>query len=309
MQAAIIGLGDIARKAYLPVLANLKDLDILLSSRSEASVRKIQAQYRLPRGATALAEVIRERPQAAFVLTPKETHFEIVRQLLEADIDVFVEKPATLHSADTRTLAELAERRGRVLMVGFNRRFAPLHILGQELMANHPISLSLFQKNRTNVPDVSLAELFIEDTIHQIDLLRFYCGEGEVASSVHQTQQGKLFSASSTVALENGGIAILATCLQAGAWNESYSLFGSKQSIFIDAFARLRLVVPKEEKNWEESYASSWKTNLEGRGFTGQINHFFECVQKREQPQTSGWDSVKTQQLVEDMVAKAEKKQ
>jgi virulence factor len=307
MRAAIVGLGDIARKAYLPILATREDLDIFLCSRSEASVEKIQAQYRLSRGTTGLADAIRDRPQAAFVLTPKETHFEIVRQLLEANIDVFVEKPATIHSADTRALAELADRQGRVLMVGFNRRFAPLHVKGRELMANQPVSLGLFQKNRAGASKDSLVDQFGEDTIHQIDLLRFYCGEAEVVSTVYQTQQGKLYSATSTIALETGGIAVLATCLQAGAWKESYSLFGSKQSIFIDAFARLRLVIPKEEKTWQEPYASSWEMTLEGRGFTGQINHFLDCVQKRAQPQTSGWDSVKTQQLVEAMLAKAEK--
>jgi virulence factor len=305
MRIAIIGLGDIARKAYLPILATREDLDIFLFSRSETSVQKIQAQYRLPNGSTDLVEVIRNHPLAAFVLTPKETHFEIVQQLLKAGIDVFVEKPATLHSTETCALAEEADRRGRVLMVGFNRRFAPLHIKGQELITGQSISLGIFKKNRLSDSDVSFVEQLTEDTIHQIDLLRFYCGEGEVVSTIYQALQSKLISATSTVSLEKGGIAVLATCLQAGAWNESYSLFGSKKSIFIDAFAQLRLVTPDEEKKWKEGYSSSWMTTLEGRGFTGQINHFLECVKKREQPKTSGWDSVKTQQLVEDMVEKA----
>lgn len=308
MQIAVIGLGNIARKAYLPILGNLQGLDILPSSRSETATREIQAQYRLPRGAADLAEVIHQRPQAAFVLTPKETHFEIVRQLLEADIDVFVEKPATLHSADTRALAELAERRSRVLMVGFNRRFAPLHIRARELMGNRRISLGVFEKHRAAGSNTDLAEHIVQDTIHQIDLLRFYCGEGKVISTSCQTQQGNVLSASSMVALENGGTAILATCLRAGAWQERYSLHGSNQSILIDAFERLRLVSTNEERTWRENYASKWKTNLEGRGFTGQIDHFLACVLKREQPQTSGHDSVRTQQLVEDMIAKVNKK-
>ena len=305
MRVVIIGLGDIARKAYLPVLANREDLDIFLCSRSTTAVHEIEAQYRFSRGTTVLADVIHDRPQAAFVLTPKATHYEIIRQLLEANIDVFVEKPATLRSEETLALAELADRRNRVLMVGFNRRFAPLHIKGRDLMAGQTISLGIFQKNRSGNEQVSLADQFGEDTIHQIDLLRFYCGEGEVVSTVQHSRDGNLHSATSTIALEKGGIALLETCLQAGGWNESYNLFGSKQSIFIEAFSSLRMVTPKEEKRWQESYASNWKTTLEGRGFTGQINHFLECVQKREQPQTSAWDSVKTQRLVEQMIAKA----
>jgi virulence factor len=302
MRAAIIGLGEIARKAYLPILTEIPDLDIILSSRSEASISQIQAQAHIQRGTTSLAEVLQYHPQVAFVLTPKETHFEIACQLLGAGVDVYIEKPATTSADQTRQLAELADRHRRVLMVGYNRRFAPLHVKARELMAGWPVSLGLFQKERSNTSVTSLEEQFLEDTIHQIDLLRFYCGEGEVVSTIQQTEEGNFISAVSTIALDNGGIATLATSLRAGGWNEAYSLFGSDQSIFIDAFAKLRLVTPQEEKIWQEPYASSWKTTLSGRGFTGQIDHFLDCVQRRNQPQTSAWDSVKTQQLQEQIV-------
>ena len=68
------------------------------------------------------------------------------------------------------------------------------------------------------------------------------------------------------------------------------------------AFARLRLLGKQEETVQEETYASTWLTTLAGRGFTGQIAHFLECVDQRSLPQTTAWDSVKTQQLVEQMV-------
>ena len=86
MQIAILGLGDIARKAYLPLLGSRAELDILLFNRSSGSLHAIQQQYRIREAVQSLEEVIRRRPQTAFVLTPKETHFEIVRQLLEAGI-------------------------------------------------------------------------------------------------------------------------------------------------------------------------------------------------------------------------------
>ena len=37
-----------------------------------------------------------------------------------------------------------------------------------------------------------------------------------------------------------------------------------------------------------------------------QIAHFFECVRRREQPLTSGWEAFKTQRLLEDMIAQVE---
>ena len=133
--------------------------------------------------------------------------------------------------------------------------------------------------------------------------MRFFCGEGEVVSTVEFTNPERLLGAASTVALEKGGYAMVITSLQAGRWQETYSLHGGGLSMHIEAFLRLKLSSPKEETLQEETYASSWRTSLEGRGFNGQINHFLECVKTRNQPLTSAWDSVKTQQLVEQMVA------
>ncbi len=55
---------------------------------------------------------------AVAVSTPVHTHFELVRQALEAGKHVMVEKPITKTAAEARALIELAEARQRVLMVG-----------------------------------------------------------------------------------------------------------------------------------------------------------------------------------------------
>src|SRR5690348_13839245 len=65
---------------------------------------------------------------AAVVVTPAQSHFEICRDLLEAGKDVFVEKPITSESADARKLVELAKRSGLVLQVGHIFRFDPASI-------------------------------------------------------------------------------------------------------------------------------------------------------------------------------------
>ena len=62
---------------------------------------------------------------AAVVVTPAQSHFEICRGLLEAGKDVFVEKPITSESADARKLVELAKRSGLVVQVGHIFRFDP----------------------------------------------------------------------------------------------------------------------------------------------------------------------------------------
>lgn len=62
---------------------------------------------------------------AVAVATPTATHFDVVKAALEAGKDVFVEKPLTQSSAEARELVQLADRAGRVLMVGHLLLYQP----------------------------------------------------------------------------------------------------------------------------------------------------------------------------------------
>ena len=59
------------------------------------------------------------------IATPHSQHFAQCKQALLAGKHVFCEKPLAMTSEQTRALFELADRQGRVLAVGFNRRFLP----------------------------------------------------------------------------------------------------------------------------------------------------------------------------------------
>ena len=303
LRTAIIGIGGIAHKGYLPILAAWEGIELVLCSRNTTVLKSTQAQYRIAHSTTSLDVLCDWRPDVAFVLTPADTHRTIVEKLLRAGIDVFVEKPATQSSLETHQLAEIADELGRVLMVAFNRRYAPLHRQAKELWGNQPIQLALFEKHRSSASHPNLYQNFIEDTVHIIDLLRFFCGEVEVISTVEQAQNGLLVGAASTTRLSEGGFGIVLTSLQAGGWREHYTLHGSSSSLYIDAFNRLVFIDRDGEHTWQETYASTWQTTLKARGFFDQIAHFLDCVQTRQVPQTSAWDALKTQLLLEAIVA------
>jgi virulence factor len=303
MSVALIGLGSIAQKAYLPILSAWEGIELLLHCRNPESVEKIQAQYRIERGTTNLNELIDWYPKAALVLTPSNTHRTIIEQLLKADIDVYSEKPLTLSLGETLSLAELADQKSKLLMVGFNRRYAPLHRQARELWGDRHIQMALLQKNRSSAYHPDLYKNYIDDTIHIIDLLRFFCGDGTAVHTSCQVEHEKLVGAVSMVTYRHGGYSIVMTSLQAGHWYENYALHGESTSMYIDAFSKLVLVTENEQKIWKESYASAWKSTLKARGFVDEITHFFDCIQTRTLPQTSAWESYKTQQLINDMVS------
>jgi virulence factor len=305
VRLGIIGLGRMAQRAYLPILASLDsaELAVVMSRRAEV-VERVRAQYRLPRGVTDVARFLRENLDAAIVLTPSPTHFEIAKPLLEAGVDVLMEKPAAMSSRETAALAELADQRGRVLMVAFNRRFSPLYKKAKDLFAGRRVTLCMAEKHRERAVNASLFDHYIEEDIHMIDLLRWYGGEARAIATQSQMRDGKLVDAASLVAFEGGGVGIIAASLEAGGWLERVTLHGEGLTVQVDAFRELRVLRGDADEISGREIASQWISSLEVRGFEQLVKHFIDCVQRRQTPFTSALEALKTQMLLEEMVGK-----
>ncbi|MFF2040548.1 Gfo/Idh/MocA family protein [Kitasatospora sp. NPDC058170] len=170
LPVGVIGLGDIAQKAYLPVLAALPGLDLRLMTRDRAKLDRIGETYRIDRAQrfTDLGELIGSGIRAAFVHAATDQHVPIVEQLLTAGVDVYVDKPLDYTLDGSRRLVDLADRTGRSLMVGFNRRHAPGYVQAKE----RPRDLIVLQKNREGLPEAARTLVF-DDFIHVVDTLRF----------------------------------------------------------------------------------------------------------------------------------------
>ncbi|MFE9626271.1 Gfo/Idh/MocA family protein [Streptomyces sp. NPDC006527] len=170
MKVGCIGLGDIARKAYLPVLGALPGLELHLQTRTPATLDQVADALRVPAGQRHrdLDALLAQGLDAAFVHAPTIVHPEIVTRLLDAGVPTYVDKPLAYDLADSERLVALAEERGTSLAVGFNRRFAP----GYAQCADHPRELILMQKNRIGLPEKPRT-MILDDFIHVVDTLRF----------------------------------------------------------------------------------------------------------------------------------------
>jgi predicted dehydrogenase len=121
------------------------------------------------------------------IVTPTDTHFAITKAALEAGKHVFVEKPITTVVAEAEALAELAEQKGLVLMVGHVFQYNASILALKELIAKGELgtvnSLSLERTNLGPVrTDVSaLWDLVSHDAYIMADLL----GERPLAVSAY----------------------------------------------------------------------------------------------------------------------------
>ncbi|MEU0074408.1 Gfo/Idh/MocA family oxidoreductase [Streptomyces sp. NPDC006332] len=170
MKVGCIGLGDIAQKAYLPVLGGQPEVELHLQTRTPATLARVADGLHVPAAQrhADLDSLLGEDLDAAFVHAPTAVHPEIVTRLLAAGVPTYVDKPLAYEFADSQRLVALAEERNVGLAVGFNRRHAP----GYAQCADHPRELILMQKNRIGLPEEPRA-MILDDFIHVVDTLRF----------------------------------------------------------------------------------------------------------------------------------------
>ena len=306
IKVAIFGAGGITRKAFLPLISTWPGMEIIgLFSRTQESIDSIFSEFQLSYGTTDAQKLIDKKPEAAFVLTSNQTHYKFTEMLLNAGIDVLVEKPLAQNSEEAQTLTQIAEKNNRILMVGFNRRFSLLYKKAQEIFHGKKIQLAIFHKNRPRATHTSLYNNYLDDTIHQIDLLRFYCGDVEPITTSYEQEDGRIVGAVSLCRLKDGGLGVILTSLKAGSWQEKVVLHGENLTVEVDAFEKLTIKNQDHEQVFGTDRPGKWIPDLQDRGFHGEIEHFFNCVVSRKQPLTNGADAVHTHQLIEKLVERA----
>lgn len=180
----IVGLGNIAQKAYLPILSIHPRIEVVGAFSPNTSKRDMICQtYRMTSFDTLneLASSI----DAAFVHSSTETHYDIVSYLLEHGVDVYVDKPLAETIEEAEQLVIQAERLGRKLMVGFNRRFAPLYMRLQSESSVHMIDVVKHRENDVGPKDATFT--LLDDYLHVIDTLRFLAGNELILVSGQST--------------------------------------------------------------------------------------------------------------------------
>jgi virulence factor len=168
LKVGVIGLGDIARKAYLPVLTARPGLELHLHTRTPSTLTRVGDAYRLPHRHATIDDLLAADLDAAFVHAPTADHRAITERLLNAGVPTYVDKPLAGNVADATALVDLSTRTGVGLMVGFNRRYAPAY----RALLEHPRDLIVLQKNRHALP-AAPRDVVYDDFIHVADTLRF----------------------------------------------------------------------------------------------------------------------------------------
>lgn len=300
LKIGIIGLGDIAQKAYLPVLCS-KDLELHLYTRDQVKLSRIGRQYRYENLHQSLESILNSGIEGAFVNTDTGSHEEIIEQLLIHNIHVYVDKPITYDYDSSKRLLELAESRNLILMVGFNRRYAPSY---REVKQIANPNMIVLQKNRRSLP-ADVRTFVFDDFIHVIDTMRYIFSYPIKEIVVRgMKKDNKLFHVVVQMIADNGAIALGIMNRDSGTLEEKLEVFSTteKRTVYNLSDARIN-----RDKSEITSGINDWDSTLYKRGFEQIITDFLQALETGEKVQISMQDALLTHQLCEEIVSELNK--
>lgn len=297
LRIGCVGLGDIARKAYLPVLGALPGVELHLHTRNGAVLAELGAAYGVPpaRRHAKFDELLAAGLDGVFVHAATAAHPELVTALLEAGVPTYVDKPIAYRLADSARIAELARSRGVGLAVGFNRRWAPDYAACREL----PRSLIVLQKNRTGLPEAPRA-MVLDDFIHVVDTLRFLAPGPVLRASSESVVRGGLLEQVVLTLSGDGFTAIGAMNRRAGASEERLEVSGgdAKREVW-DLAEVIDRASPSRVRR-----RGDWTPVARQRGIEPCVHDFLTAL--REGRTLDPSDALRTHELCERIVEEAE---
>jgi predicted dehydrogenase len=124
LRAAIIGSGMIGAVHLRAIRASGALVSGVLGS-SAARSAEVAAEWGVP-GYDSLEQLVADRPDVVHVCTPNASHVPYALAVIEAGINVVVEKPLATSVEDARLLMDAAAEAGVIATVPFVYRFHPL---------------------------------------------------------------------------------------------------------------------------------------------------------------------------------------
>jgi predicted dehydrogenase/threonine dehydrogenase-like Zn-dependent dehydrogenase len=195
----VIGAGNFGARVLIPVIAATGARLRTIASRGGTSAAVAARKFQFERATSDPEEVFSDADvDSVVILTRHDSHAALAIRALESGKHAFVEKPLALTEPDLDRVEQALAASGRILTVGFNRRFAPLAqaLRDQVHRRSDPAALvitvnaaAIPPEHWTQQPEVGGGRL-IGEAVHFLDLARFLVGAPISRLSVTAAQAG-----------------------------------------------------------------------------------------------------------------------
>lgn len=298
LRIGVIGLGGIAQKAYLPVLSHAENWTLVGGfSPNQQKAQTICDSYRM--ACFSRMDELAGQCDAVFVHSSTASHFEVVGQLLAQGVHVYVDKPLAAELEQAEQLVEQARKAGKTLMVGFNRRFAPLY---RQLKDNMQSAASLrMDKHRTDsVGPNDLRFTLLDDYLHVVDTALWLAGgNASLESGLIQINEANQMLYGEHHFLCGETLVTTSMHRRAGTFRESVQAVTEGAVYQLD---NMQIWREEQQDILTQLPVPGWQSTLTQRGFVGAIEHFVACVSNQTAPETSGEQAIYAQAMIEKIL-------
>ena len=183
INVGVIGAGSFAQSYLIPNVKSFgASLDTVLTSKGITS-KNVAQKFSFNNSSTSANDIFsNDDINTVFIATPHNSHADYVIQSLEAGKNVFVEKPLAMNYNELEEVKNLYERSQTQLMVGFNRRFAPVSLAikkefentGEPKVINIRVNAGFIPKEHWTQNEHLGGGRIIGEMCHFIDLMQYF---------------------------------------------------------------------------------------------------------------------------------------
>lgn len=285
VKIGLVGLGSFMNSTIIPHLKEVKDVEVRAVCHTKGLPAKKTGIAAGATYVTADYEKLLEDKEIDLIIcaTRHRSHAAMAIKALEADKNIYIEKPLALNKGELDRVMKAAERSKGRLIVGFNRRFSHHFVKAREEFANAKTPLQILY--RVNVGPLEPSHWSYDDAeggrligegCHFVDALQFLTGSRPARISVSRIPAGGAVpheeNFTMNVEYENGSLGtVVYTALGNFRLPKEYlEIYGDGKIMVIDNFKNAKLIEGNRTTNLSE-----WHQN---KGYTEEISRMVDAI-------------------------------
>ena len=319
---ALVGAGVIGRR-HIKAIGEVAEAELVAIADTNAETASLARDNEVPFFSSTEDMLSTQRPNGVFVCTPTEAHMQPVLSALKSKAHVLVEKPITASMEEAELIIRSAQENAREVLVGHHRRYYGMIQKVRELIRGGGLGQLVgisglwavrkpdayyepdWRKQRSSGP-------ILINLIHEIDLLRYLCGE--LVSISAKTRRGlrshpKEETAAVLLEFVDGAVGtFLLSDVAPSPWTweqavgENPDFPKSAQNVYRFIGSKAALDFPNlvlwqhgdDHRDWIHEISPELITVEFEDPYVSQCRHFCAVINGNEQPRITAVDAAKT---------------
>jgi predicted dehydrogenase len=300
----VIGAGVFAEANIYPSLS-LHFFDdvgrIAVCDIREERALRLSGKYGWQKTYTDHREMIQaENLDAVIVCVGAKGHPEVVPEILEMGLPVFLEKPSSIDVAGTEKIAKASVRTGKVVQVGHQKRHSLAYSRAREIVGNRKdfgniIQIESKMHGFTVFP--TFYTCMLEWQCHNLDLIVSLAGDIEQIQAMSHKTSERTGGLVAMLRFAGGAVGTIGWGTYGGPGQ-----FAERIEVLSDSGKGVIVTNAREVTYYCQDVGETWTSDWNPisrnqshvfNGYVGELRHFIDCVKDGKQPSPSIHDEVK----------------